>query len=368
MALEPFAVFDPWVPSFTKSAFLVSLGARCPHIQEFVCPYSSDSDDHSDALCDAVCCWSELSHLRTRVLNTRALAHLASLSSLRSLHFMSRGFVDSTPPNSIPTFASKLDEVSIAARSLLVLTQCLRNVCFTSCQSVVLRVDSILPYDPLDIPNLISALSVCFSTDLEQLIVDFTGIDSNSLSTEKLADPRFALSFNAVVPLLSFSCLKHINLSYFCASGINDAMIKDMAQSWPQLEEFYIGSTARWLIPPALTFTGLVHLIRHCQYLQDVGIPFRASLIDIKSEPFSKTIPNTKITGIYVGNSPIDVATTTAVAYQLHTLLPNLRNVHCFPWTLRISHPPPPLERSDVEWGRVEGFLVELAEGAEISE
>ncbi|KAJ8582698.1 hypothetical protein M405DRAFT_776226, partial [Rhizopogon salebrosus TDB-379] len=87
MALEPFAVFDPWVPSFTKSAFLVSLGARCPHIQEFVCPYSSDSDDHSDALCDAVCCWSELSHLRTRVLNTRALAHLASLSSLRSLHF-----------------------------------------------------------------------------------------------------------------------------------------------------------------------------------------------------------------------------------------------------------------------------------------
>jgi len=205
-------------------------------------------------------------------------------------------------------------------------------------------------------------LSECFSPDLEQLIVDFTGIDSSSLSTEILADSRFALRFNVVVPLLSFSCLKHINLSYFCASGIDDAMIKDMAQSWPRLEEFYIGSTARWLIPPSLTFTGLVHLIRHCQYLCDIAMSFHASLINTDSEPFSKTIPNRKITYIYIANSPIDAAIIAAVAHQLHTLLPNLRSVYCLPWTLRNRRPPPPLEHFDIEWRRVEELLVSFAD------
>ncbi|OAX36185.1 hypothetical protein K503DRAFT_667695, partial [Rhizopogon vinicolor AM-OR11-026] len=88
------------------------------------------------------------------------------------------------------------------------------------------------------------------------------------------------LSFKAVTPLLSFNCLQTVNLSYFCASAIDDTAVKMMAQSWPQLEKLYIGSRSRWPTPPSLTFTGLVHLIRHCQHLHDIAIPFRASLID----------------------------------------------------------------------------------------
>jgi hypothetical protein len=227
---------------------------------------------------------------------------------------------------------------------------------------VVLRVNdpnSVLP-DPLDILDLIVSLSDSFSSALEQLAVDFTGLEG--LSTEELADPRLVLGLNAVVPLLSFSCLKKVDLSCFCSSAIDDAMIKAMAQSWPQLEKLYLGNEARWQIPPSLTFTGVVHLIRHCQYLRDIAISFRASLIDTNSEPFFKIILNRKITHICIGNSPIDAAIVVAVARQLHTLLPNLRSVYRFPWTLRDRHPPPPLECSDVEWRRVEELLVVLAD------
>jgi hypothetical protein len=73
----------PWKPSFAKSTLLVSLGARCPHIQDFFCPYGTGSDEHSGAVCEAVCCWMELFYLKTGTLNTRALTHLASLPSLR---------------------------------------------------------------------------------------------------------------------------------------------------------------------------------------------------------------------------------------------------------------------------------------------
>jgi len=90
-------------------------------------------------------------------------------------------------------------------------------------------------------------------------------------------------------------------------------------------------------------------------------MPFRASLIDSNSEPFSKTIPNAKITDIYVGNSPIDAAITAAVACQLHVLLPNLKHVNCFNWEdwydYDTEDPPEEFERSKVEWGRVEEFL-----------
>ncbi|OAX33880.1 hypothetical protein K503DRAFT_486684 [Rhizopogon vinicolor AM-OR11-026] len=189
---------EPWEPSFAKSTLLISLGARCPHIQEFVCPYSCDSDEHSDAMNDTVCCWSKLIHLETGVLNTQALAHLTSSPSLKFLDFMSCGSVNDTKPDSIPIFTSKLDKVSIAAPSFPILIQCLRSVHFITCRSVVLSVydhDSLLSR-PLDIPDLFVSFAECFSSTLEQFAVHFPGL--GHISTEKLVGPPFMLAFTSV--------------------------------------------------------------------------------------------------------------------------------------------------------------------------
>ncbi|OJA13364.1 hypothetical protein AZE42_04504 [Rhizopogon vesiculosus] len=122
----------PWKPSSSKSAVLASLGSRCPSIRKLHCVYGDSceiSDTVSDTVSEAVRGYHKLVHLTTGVLDAQALTHLASLPSLKSLCFLlSHRAVDDIPPaNSIPMFASKLDEVSITAVSYAHLTWCFRS-------------------------------------------------------------------------------------------------------------------------------------------------------------------------------------------------------------------------------------------------
>jgi len=232
------------------------------------------------------------------------------------------------------------------------------------------RTDSGLPYDPLDMADLILALSACSPPALEQFTVEFADLKllgltammqgNELLFAEKLTDPRFVLGFSAISPLLPFSRLTAVDLGWFCVSAINDVMIQIMARSWPRLEEIYLGNGAHWKIQPSLTFTGLVHLIRHCPRLRNIAMVFHASSIDHNSEPFSKTIPNEMITTISVGNSPIDMP--SAVACQLHALLPNLNKVNS---QLQHVGPRAPIQPG---WARVEDLLVVLVDGARLKQ
>ncbi|KAG0701340.1 hypothetical protein DFH29DRAFT_571137 [Suillus ampliporus] len=217
-----------------------------------------------------------------------------------------------------------------------------------------------MPYDPLDVSDLIVSFLECFSPALEKLHVDF------SLDAEfTFANPVLALGFDVVAPLLSFSHLKDLDLDSICASAISDASLKTMAQSFPQLENFCFGSDP-WLVPPSLTFTGLVHLIHHCRCLCSIRMPFSACSVDTNSEPFSETIPNEKITRLFVGFSPIVDA--KAVVCQLHTLLPELIAVDIHHWMNNRLSAPPPFEHYEDEWSRVNEFLEVLTTSAKMRE
>jgi hypothetical protein len=319
-------------------------------------------EDTSDAICEAVCGWRDLIHLTTGVLNTQALAHLASLPSLKSLHFMSYDFVDDLRPKPIPAFISELEDMSISATSLSHLTRCLKNVPSLSCRSVELRIDrgdSEVPYDPVDITDLIVSFSKCFSPALEQLDAEF-GFDYVAFSEDVLADSRFAFGFDVIAPLLPFSRLTRLDLRWFCTSHVDDDALKDMVQSWPQLDTFSFGTGAPWLVPPSLTFIGLVHLIQHCRHLRRIEMLFHAFPIDTNSEPFSITIPNQNIDFFYVGVSPIDDA--MAVACQLHALMPNLAVVS------RWVYDQDRLPAFGDEWTKAGEYLQVLTKGAKMRE
>jgi hypothetical protein len=358
-----------WYPSSAKSALLASLGARCPTIRELDCVYRGDNQDSSDALSEAVCGCRKLVRLNTGVLNAQALAHLASLPSLRSLHFrLPYRAVDhlDTPPNSIPIFPFKLDELSIDALSHSHLTQCFRNIRFLSCRSVVLFIDCDelgKPYDPLDIPGLVVSFSECFSPILEQLRVEISvGWDDDDDDDDYqniLDNRRFAFGFNVISPLLPFSRLTKLDLSWFCTSNVDDGGLKHMAQSWPELEEFSLGTLERWVVPPSITFTGLVYLIQHCRHLQLIRIHFSACPIDTDSEPFSTTSPNQMITSMFVGLSPIVDPMT--VASQLHTLLPNLTDVIRHDWD-EVFGPVSPFKG---EWNSMDVYLRAFIKGVD---
>ncbi|OJA15562.1 hypothetical protein AZE42_08170 [Rhizopogon vesiculosus] len=213
------------------------------------------------------------------------------------------------------------------------------------------------PYVSLNIPDLIGPLSTSFSRTLERISINFSYLDIIS----GLADPHLVLGFEAVAPLLSFNRLTELELNFFCTSAIDDAALKIMAQSWPQLEHFRFGGATKRLDLPLLTFRGLVYLIQHCRYLQVIEMCFSAFSIDTNCEPFSKTIPNENITSIAVGFSPI--VNPTAVACQLHMLLPNLTRLRTTSNKL-----PPPFERNQAEWKEVEKLLVVFAKCAEMKD
>jgi hypothetical protein len=339
-----------WDTSFAKSALLASLGTHCTSIRELDCVYGSGWESDSDVTSEAVRGHRELVRLKTGVLNAHALAHLASLPSLKSLHFSLpyHGVADSdVPPNSIPIFTFKLDELWITAPTHDRFALGFKNVRFLSCRSVVLYFDwddDTRPYDPLDIPNLIASFSECFTPTLEQLRVE---ISSDDLIDN---DPSFAFGFDVIAPLLPFSHLTKLDLSWFCTSDVDDEGLKNMAQSWPQLTQFSFGTKGRWLVPPSVTFTGLVYLIQHCRHLRWIRMHFSACSIDTSSEPFSTTSPNQMITSLFVGLSPI--VDPMAVAGQLHTLLPNLTRVRheCD----EIGYPMLDFEE---EWDRVDAYL-----------
>ncbi|OAX35779.1 hypothetical protein K503DRAFT_802546 [Rhizopogon vinicolor AM-OR11-026] len=228
------ASHKPWAPSFTKSALLACLAARCPATRELVCAYTDDSH----VICEFICGWQELFHLEMGDLNTQSLRHLASLPSLKSLCFKT-SYSDGTQPYSTPIFFSRLDEVSITAPAPFLFNQCLKGVRFPSCRSVVSCVGEIEdseftynfkeipepPYNLLNIPDLISSLSTSFSHTLERISINFFYLDIAG----GLADPHLVLGFDAVTPLLSFNRLTELDLNFFCTSAIDDSRLKIMA-------------------------------------------------------------------------------------------------------------------------------------------
>ncbi|OJA15555.1 hypothetical protein AZE42_08169 [Rhizopogon vesiculosus] len=360
----------PLAPSFVKSALLASLGTRCPAIRELLCAYSDDSK----AICEFIGGWEELLHLRTGVLDAQSLDQLASLPSLKSLHFRINDFGEAPYGNRTPTFTSQLTEVSITASAASLVTRCLTNIRFLSCQSVALHIksnselsDSDLDSDdsmdtvespPLSVQGLMDSFSECFSSAVEHITIDFS--NSGSRYKRELASRLIVFGFDAVASLLPFSRLTRLDLNQFCTSTISDATLKLMAQSWHRLEEIRFGSTTRRRETPSLTFIGLVHLIQHCRQLRDIEMSFCASAIDINCEPFSRTISNEKITSIFVGISPI--VNPIAVAGQLHALMPNLTTVN----VARMISLPPPFGLYKDGWSRVDEFLIVLTEGAKI--
>ncbi|KAG1757131.1 hypothetical protein EDB19DRAFT_13386 [Suillus lakei] len=177
------------------------------------------------------------------------------------------------------------------------------------------------PYNPLDIPSLIVSISECFSPALETLHFDFDPEFTSFIEQGALANPGLAPGFDAVAPLLAFSRLTHLQLGCICFL-IDDASLKTITQSWPQLENFGFGEAGHIPVPSSLTFVGLAHLIHHCRRLHTIEISFCAFEVDINSESFPTTIPNERIIELFVNMSPI--VSPIAVASQLQRLMPKL--------------------------------------------
>ncbi|KAG1857393.1 hypothetical protein DFJ58DRAFT_913524 [Suillus subalutaceus] len=289
---------------------------------------------------------------------------LAYLPSLKSLYFRLRTYdTHEMQSNFTPTISPKLNEVDLTASSQSVVEHFLRNVPLPSCRSAKVYIDyddlddePEVPYDPLHIPDFVVSLSECFSPALEKLHVEFEFDFSTYIGEGIIANRSYVLGFNAVAPLMPFHRLTDLRLDWMCTSAINDASFKTLVQSWPQLEQFHFGGAAYWLVPPSMTFTAFVHLIRHCPRLHTVQMSFCATPVDYANDPFFfETIPNEKIITLSVGMSPI--SDPCAVGYILLRLLPKLGDVDFLGWLDDDIPVQPPFEHLEDGWNAVNEIL-----------
>ncbi|KAG1858157.1 hypothetical protein F4604DRAFT_2039137 [Suillus subluteus] len=340
--------------SLTQPALLASLASRCPSIQELDGVCVGDSAESADATYKVLSGLRELSCFHTGTLSPQEFLRLASLPALKSLYF--RLNTHEVQSNSTPAIIPQLDQVHLTA-SMQYITAAghfLGSMRLPFCRSATVYIDyddlSYDPevlYDPLHILNLIVSLSECLSPALEKLEVELE-CDLEFIRGD-IASRSHVLGFNVLAPLLQFNRLKELRLKCICTSAINDASLKTLAQSWPQLELFHFGGAAGWLVSPSMTFTALVHLIQHCPRLHAVRMSFYATPVDYDNNPFFfETIPNEKITMLSVVMSPI--SDPCAVANMLLRLLPKLERVDFCRWLLRDAPVPPLFNQSDDDW------------------
>ncbi|KAF8951375.1 hypothetical protein BDZ97DRAFT_1932433 [Flammula alnicola] len=138
-------------------------------------------------------------------------------------------------------------------------------------------------------------------------------------------EARIVVDGFTLPPLLSFKDLTIVQLDIPCSFDLGDTQLKAMAEAWPRLRRFQLGSMMGWHLPPSITFTGILHLLRSCPELEYLVLPFDTSSEKPLPSMITSAHINKNITYLYIGNAMVSgEGDQSAVAWFLRQVFPNL--------------------------------------------
>jgi len=243
-----------------------------------------------------------------------------ALSAAPSLTRLSLG-LPTSPSNSV-AFASNLESGTVLDFSRIThLT--LRNIDVVDCVSIfgcssfasLVGIYITSPFKELaNGPDLAKAIAVSCPLTLREISLDssikpISGIPADSL--------------------LCFREVTHLNLSVI--SNLDDAILKDIARTWPNLRKLGLmyhkdqkrPGKGHW--PEGVTPKGLAHLVRECPDLRDLSLQMDLRRVGIsEARPWSGTT-NVEIKTLDVGSSLVADAALTAAF--LSDLFPSLATI-----------------------------------------
>ncbi|OJA15994.1 hypothetical protein AZE42_10253 [Rhizopogon vesiculosus] len=154
------------------------------------------------------------------------------------------------------------------------------------------------------------------------------GLEEFRYNTIHVADSiDYAISLHTFTPLMPFSSLKIVDLAAFCTSLLDDNALGSIVNSWPRLEELYLGIKFGSRIAPKITFQGFLTVLSSCLNLREFGLAFDATTPDLPiAEKPGGWVCNTNITTLHVGFSPIEQPPQVAVV--LSVILPCLTEIN----------------------------------------
>ncbi|CCM01527.1 uncharacterized protein FIBRA_03583 [Fibroporia radiculosa] len=258
------AVFGP-LPQLKRLHFYINR----PH----VVPLLAWNDLHSSDKLNVL-------HVNMR-LHPDDMVRLALLPSLQELHFVVESGEDLVPLLAVrdqPIFPS-LHTLSLSnsrqhsgasVRSCTALLQKIRPGVLQDVGLEVLGPSSSLVRD-----QFLSALCNHSSTLHKMRLVDVRIGHTQSLPMDDVFRDHDMIS------LLPLTNLTHLQLSFVCQYDLGDAMLLQMAASWPALESLRIShrTDVGWRQRSRVTFHGLAGLVKLCPYLCELTLAMDISRI-----------------------------------------------------------------------------------------
>ncbi|KAI9566261.1 hypothetical protein HD554DRAFT_2174720 [Boletus coccyginus] len=261
---------DHWPWSASIRAVLSDLPNICPNVTSFTCaiqwPYPQP-DITARYVVDIVRRWPHLQALQISPCCYRLVTtQLASKPTLTTLGILIN---DLEPvycvlrlPDSIHTFSLDIHGDWDSLHGLETLQGSLahfhlRIFVFLSCSQ---RMRDFLQTLPTHLDN----------TQLRSLTIEVTHLplfESFSSLTEPFLESLYA-----------FSALRTLDLSSFCALGLNDAVYARMATMWPELTSLKVGTTSVSKRRPVASVVAVIAVLRSCPHLQTLHIVFNGSI------------------------------------------------------------------------------------------
>ncbi|KAH7915704.1 hypothetical protein BJ138DRAFT_1176321 [Hygrophoropsis aurantiaca] len=305
---------------FLMGRWTRALGDYPFHVKSpFVKTFNSTALDggSNNIFLDAISHWRTLEVLATRMPPNEGMHYIASSSSLKRLDiFLFPSNFEYSPAQ----FTARLSTLKLLALAFPVFAT------FLNCFSLSTR--------QVDLRSLEIPLAIQAQTSFELLSSRLDRGDLHKINiglgqdytTQQCEDPAFIFDFGTISPLLSFTALRVLNLGMCLASNIDDEALREMASSWPNLEEIMLGTNhGNTIVPaPRSTHRGFLHLLERCRFLRTLEMAFDTTGVgpDQSTSHWPSKSLNTKITLLVVGNSPIQ--DPVAVRAFLSTVIPSL--------------------------------------------
>ncbi|KII90671.1 hypothetical protein PLICRDRAFT_540982 [Plicaturopsis crispa FD-325 SS-3] len=249
------------------------------------------------------------------IYREQALSALGSLPSLRSVP-LSIDVSNSSTLRLTPNALRNLKHIAVYSPSIVACTHLLRCITSPSLERIHLAVETVPA--PADLEYLWSSLGA-FASSLTTLVIDQVMMEVTSISSF-IVPPA---PLRSLIPLRRLTSLSIRTFSSF--ERLDDALLRDMAAAWPLLQELTLGPL-RKAPRTRVTLGGLVPLAALCPNLRKLGLPFDASVEELRpTRRPGGGVVNESLRHFAVGESRF--SHVPAVAAFLSDTFPNWRQV-----------------------------------------
>ncbi|KAJ6480522.1 hypothetical protein C8R47DRAFT_599998 [Mycena vitilis] len=273
-----------------------------------------------DERCNLVRALTHVQWLEVGTLDIAAFTHLGHLEELDTLHAI---LPDSAefPRETTSTLFYNLRALKLEVRGshLLPLTTFLRTFNGTELESFEAELD-VCPLSG-DLENLYRTLATHCSRDF---------LETFKLETYDLPDAAeiYVQTADTLRPLFAFGSLQVVHIRSSVGFDLDDAVLTEMARSWPFLKELHLDADRQHL-PPRGTLLALQALAVHCPHLYSLDISLDATtLTSPATAPGPRIIQSCLVSLNMCHNSLI--TTPFDVARLLSSIFPNLRDLRSY--------------------------------------